>query len=48
MMAEMSMQFERDSKALEQKMKKRKCLMKTMIAGLISLVIGILLWIFIL
>jgi hypothetical protein len=47
-MNDMSMQFERDSKALEQKMKKRKCLMKTMVAGLISLLLGIILWIFIL
>lgn len=44
----MSMQFERDSKALEQKMKKRKCLMKVMISGIIIFVLGIVLWIFIL
>jgi hypothetical protein len=48
MMAEMSMQFERDSRALEEKMKRRKCLMKAMIGGLISLVLGIVLWMLVL
>lgn len=45
MMAELSMQFERDSKALEQKMKRRKCMMKAMIAGCVSLVLGIAMYV---
>jgi hypothetical protein len=44
----MSIQFKRDSQALEEKMKRRKCLMKAMVGGLISLVLGIVLWMLIL
>jgi type II secretory pathway component PulM len=42
------MQFERDSQTLEQKMRKRKCMMRAMIGGMILLVLVIAWWIFVL
>lgn len=45
MMAELSMQFERDSRALEEKMKKRKCMMKAMIGGCVSVVLGVVIYV---
>ena len=45
MMNEISMQFERDSRELEKKMKRRKLMMKLLAAGLISLVLAIVIYI---
>ena len=45
MMNEISMQFERDSRELEKKMKRRKLMMKILAAGLVSLVLAIVIYI---
>lgn len=45
MMAELSMQFERDSRALEAKMKRRKLLMKLLIVGIVLFIVGLLLYV---
>ena len=45
MMNELSLQFERDSRELEKKMKRRKLMMKLLAAGLVSLVLAIVIYI---
>lgn len=44
-MAELSIQFERDAKELEKKMKKRKLWLKILGIGIISLILGIVIYI---
>jgi hypothetical protein len=38
MMTSLSLQFEKDSKKLEEKMKRRNCIVKIVVAGLIALI----------